>query len=116
MLIAAARPLMLIAAWRELPVKFSLTSNVTTSLPAPVSADVNVIQSAFTNTAQLQEPAALTVMLPCPPAVVKNCVIGETASGHVKVLGHNPASTVNPEALEAAVLACPSEPSRRCAQ
>ena len=62
---------MFIVPVRELAVKFSRTSYVTSAEPEPLSGDVMIIQLLLVAAFHTHPAAALTFTLPLPPPPVK---------------------------------------------
>ena len=58
---------------------FAATLNPTVPLPEPVAPPVNVIQAALLAAVHAHPVEAVTLLLPVPPAAVKDCVVGEMA-------------------------------------
>jgi hypothetical protein len=67
---------------RSLAVVFAATLNATGPLPVPDAPLVTVIQVSLLAAVHAHQSAAVTVLLPLPPAAVKDWVVGEIAGEH----------------------------------
>ena len=75
-------PAIVIEPVRSLAELFAPTLNDTGPLPVPEAPPVTVIHGALLTAVQLHQSAAVTVLLPLPPAEVKDWVVGEIAGEH----------------------------------
>ena len=67
---------------RSLPELFAPTLNDTGPLPVPDAPLITVIHGALLTAVQAHQSAAVTVLLPPPPADVKDWVVGEIVGAH----------------------------------
>ena len=94
---------------------FAATSNVTEPLPDPVAPPVSVIHAALLAAVQAQPVAAVTLLLPLPPAAVADCVVGEIDGVHAAAacvtVNVAPAIVSVPVRVEATVFAATLKPT-----
>ena len=91
---------------------FAATLKPTVPLPEPVAPLVTVIHAALLAAVQAHPVAAVTLLLPVPPAAVKDCVVGEIdgaqAAAACVTVNVAPAIVSVPVRLEATVFAATS--------
>jgi hypothetical protein len=94
---------------------FAATLNVTGPLPDPVAPPVTVIHAALLAAVQLQPVAAVTALLPLPPAAAKDWVVGEIVgeqdAAACVTVNVAPAMVSVPVRLEATVFAATVKPA-----
>ena len=94
---------------------FAATLNPTVPLPDPVAPLVTVIQETLLPAAQLQPVAAVTVLLPVPPAAGSDWLVGEIDGVHPAAscvtVNVTPAIVSVPVRLEATVFAATLKPA-----
>jgi len=92
---------------------FAAMLNVAEPLPDPVAPPVSVIHGALLTAVQLHPVAALTLLLPLPPAAVTDCVVGVIDGEHEAAacvtVNVAPAIVSVPVRLEATVFAATSK-------
>jgi hypothetical protein len=96
---------------RPLAELFAPTLNDTGPLPSPDAPLVTVIHGSLLTAVQVHQSAAVTVLLPTPPAPVKDWVAGEMAGAHgppCVTLTTVPAIVSDPSRLHVVVLAATS--------
>jgi hypothetical protein len=94
---------------------FAATVNVTEPLPDPVAPPLTVIHAALLPAVQLQPVAAVTALLPLPPAAVKDWVAGEIDGEHAAAacvtVNVAPAIVSVPVRIDATVFAATLNPT-----
>ena len=96
---------------RSLAELFAPTLNDTGPLPVPDAPLVTVIHGALLTAVQAHQSAAVTVLLPLPPAGVNDWVVGEIVGAHgppCRTLTTVPAIVSDPSRLHVVVLAATS--------
>jgi hypothetical protein len=94
---------------------FAAMSNVTEPLPDPVAPPVTVIHAALLAAVHAQPVAAVTLLLPLPPAALADCVVGEIDGEHAAAacvtVNVTPAIVSVPVRVEATAFAATLKPA-----